>query len=121
MADFDKCPICGEYGLLGGKDGDLFRHRCEPAWEVCMGDDYQPVTDDEDDQNSWHTIYAHDAKQAAEKWAARWYYECANYEPMPEYTIIVRRRWQETVQWFTATGEASMIFKARETAPVGRD
>lgn len=67
MGDFRRCDECGDYGWFGT---DFRVHRCKPAWECRMSDD-----DDWSDVR----IYASDAEEAAERFAARYDADCGDY------------------------------------------
>jgi hypothetical protein len=59
----ERCPICGEYGFSD-------RHRCPPVWYAQVSEDDVHYSDDEDEDMG--RVYAHHAKEAAEKFAAHW-------------------------------------------------
>lgn len=64
MSDYDKCPICKEYGWLD-------RHRCAPEWEVMELDDHAyNRRPHDDDLPQPETVRARTAEGAAEKYCA---------------------------------------------------
>lgn len=99
---FTKCPICQEW--------DVGQHRCKPAFLVWCEE--QGATEDDAE-----TIHAHDAEDAAEKWADRDDRSSAEY-------LIVAQKWEPTVtvkdqrdgemKRFIVTGEAVPSYSATE-------
>jgi hypothetical protein len=57
VSRFDRCETCGEWAFLD-------RHVCPPSWRVWEPDQGESRYD------GARIIYARDAEQAAEKWAA---------------------------------------------------
>ena len=68
--DFRKCLVCGEHGWF---DSPTRNHVCAPVWEARIY-----TREYEED---WHTVYAHDAEQAAAKF-------CETYDQNGEYNIV---------------------------------
>lgn len=62
----DRCAICGTFSVFG-------HHRCPPKWEV-----HVPDYHGEDD---WSAVFAHDAEEAAERYAEK-------YDSEGDYTVV---------------------------------
>ena len=108
-----NCPRCNAL-LIDGLNVYGKPHRCPPAWLVWLDDEGYTREDDAE------TIYAFDAKQAAEKFAAQFaahWGDEYNLMDGAELSVIVSRphnsdpgpgQWQ----YFTVTGYTKPVYTA---------
>lgn len=66
----DFCPVCGRYRF------SFEPHVCPPAWEVLVA---EHVVAGRPDWDEAERVYATDAEEALEAWAARFDSECGDY------------------------------------------
>lgn len=101
MKIFDWCPNCGEYCRPEG-------HRCAPQWLACSEDEWK-----EFQQGLWEAfggeavkIHAHDAEEAAEKWARQHEQSAAEFPLLDgdKKKVRVSNLDGTKVQWFEVRG-----------------
>ena len=98
MSDFDWCKKCSVFGLLG-------THRCPPRWDVL---DLDNTAGDWDESV---IVYAHDAREAAEKWAER------DDSDSAEYSIVRGNAATVRVRPEADKGEGILLIVSGESVP----
>lgn len=94
----DWCPVCGDFS-------PSVHHRCPPKWSV------QP-----EDGDSPHVVFADDAEEAAEKWAAWEDHHSAEYSIVggrDEPTVAVTPIDGGETKRFKLSGEAVPHYHAK--------
>lgn len=109
MSDFQRCPICRDFGWFGEHAARFGSHQCKPTWE-CRPEWY---SDDDD----WSTVHATDAELAAEKFAERYDCDGGDYSIVSnkmrgDVIIFVRKPGDETFEKFSIEAEAVPTYHA---------
>ena len=104
MRKFGRCETCGEYDFLE-------THRCPPCWYVWEPDEGETMDD------GARRIYARDAEQAAERWAAREDWDSAEGaiamgRSEPEICVATLGLEGKGVERFKLTGEMVPEYRA---------
>lgn len=106
LGDLGKCKICGAYSCLRG-------HKCDPIWYVMFAEDSPHYYSGD---IPWK-IRAHDAQDAAEKFAERFDSESADYTVVGGEPITITvwpKDTPDNKQTFTVNGAMIPEYWAEE-------